>query len=160
KSPFAALAAEALKGIDQSAPRAVVIDLRNNGGGDSRVINPLLDGLPERKDKLAGRLTVLVGPHTITSPLINTPPPPRPAGPHPREPAPHDAPPPPAPCPAPVGGRPPRPAGQPRGGDAPLPPPRQRPQGLPFDQALPHGERRRRPDGPRRRDRHGMGRLR
>lgn len=69
--PFAKVAAEGLKAIDDRSPRAVVIDLRNNSGGDSRIINPLLEGLAERKEKLAGRLTVLVSRHTMSSGLMN-----------------------------------------------------------------------------------------
>jgi hypothetical protein len=60
--------------VVDSAPMAVervVIDLRANGGGDSRVISPLLRGLRDRRPLRArGRLLALVGPDTFSSGLL------------------------------------------------------------------------------------------
>jgi hypothetical protein len=70
-APMAAFAADVLKSIDEQPPRRIVIDLRNNAGGNSQVLAPLVDGLAQRKDALAGRLVVLVGRHTMSSALMN-----------------------------------------------------------------------------------------
>jgi hypothetical protein len=55
---------------DRSAFERVIIDLRANGGGDSRVITPLLDGLRARKLTGRDRLVVLTGPATFSSALM------------------------------------------------------------------------------------------
>ena len=49
----------------------VVIDLRANGGGNSQVIQPLLDGLRSRRSLSGkGKLHALVGPGTFSSGLL------------------------------------------------------------------------------------------
>jgi hypothetical protein len=47
-----------------------VIDLRQNGGGDSRVIGPLKSGLAARL-KAIGHVYVLIGPMTFSSAVDN-----------------------------------------------------------------------------------------
>lgn len=50
--PFAQFAAETLALMDANAVETLVIDLRENGGGDSNLIVPLLMGLAERIPRL------------------------------------------------------------------------------------------------------------
>ncbi|MBX9602186.1 MAG: hypothetical protein K2X35_14355 [Bryobacteraceae bacterium] len=50
--PFAQVAQEFLAAFDSRPVRKVVIDFRANGGGDSSVINPLLEGLQQRQHRL------------------------------------------------------------------------------------------------------------
>jgi C-terminal processing protease CtpA/Prc len=56
--------------IDKHPIKRVVVDLRWNGGGDSRVISPLKKALAARP-KLAGHVYVLIGPNTFSSALDN-----------------------------------------------------------------------------------------
>jgi hypothetical protein len=55
---------------DRNPVDRFVIDLRNNGGGDSRLLQPLIDGLAAR-EALAGRVFAIIGGHTFSSALIN-----------------------------------------------------------------------------------------
>jgi len=55
---------------DAHPVKCVVLDLRNNGGGDEHVIGPLKDGLAARARKL-GPLYVLIGPATFSSAVDN-----------------------------------------------------------------------------------------
>lgn len=70
-APMAAFAADLLKSIDAQPPRRIIIDLRNNSGGNSQVLAPLIEGLAQRKDALAGRVVTLVSRHTMSSALMN-----------------------------------------------------------------------------------------
>jgi hypothetical protein len=71
--PFAAFTTRLLADADahrQEIDR-VVIDLRLNAGGDSRVIEPLLTGLRKRRHLGGrGRLFALIGPQTFSSGLL------------------------------------------------------------------------------------------
>jgi hypothetical protein len=49
----------------------VVIDLRNNGGGNSSIINPLLSYLQNSSFNQNGKLFVIIGNHTFSSALLN-----------------------------------------------------------------------------------------
>jgi len=63
---------ETLDEIDARPPRAVVVDLRYNGGGSSSLLMPLIQGLAQRKALNApDRLFVLVGRVTFSSALMN-----------------------------------------------------------------------------------------
>ena len=55
---------------DAQTVKRVVIGLRNNGGGNERVIGPLKSGLAERR-KSVGPIYVLIGPGTFSSAVIN-----------------------------------------------------------------------------------------
>lgn len=68
--PFARFAASTLAFADQHPVDRFVIDLRSNGGGDSRIIAPLIDGLAQRP-ALAGRVFVLIGRETFSSGMLN-----------------------------------------------------------------------------------------
>ncbi len=73
QQPFTAFAKELFATVDAnpSAVERVVVDLRANGGGNSTVIKPLLDGLHKRKSlSAAGRLYTLIGPATFSSGLL------------------------------------------------------------------------------------------
>lgn len=70
KLPFKDFAKQALTEIDARAAKKVVIDLRANGGGDSRVISPLEKGLAARL-KAIEHVYVLIGPSTFSSAVDN-----------------------------------------------------------------------------------------
>ncbi len=70
--PFEDFAKQALAFIDEHKPSAVIIDLRNNGGGDSAIARPLIDGLAQRDAiNQPNRLFVLIGRQTFSSALLN-----------------------------------------------------------------------------------------
>jgi hypothetical protein len=70
--PFRDFADEVLAAIARETPRRVVVDLRNNSGGDSQVARPLIAGLGRRSDvNQPGRLFVLIGRRTYSSALMN-----------------------------------------------------------------------------------------
>ncbi|MBM3976094.1 MAG: hypothetical protein FJ299_03785 [Planctomycetes bacterium] len=70
--PFVAQATEILERLDRGDLKRLVIDLRHNGGGDSRVLQPLLDGLSKRAPWRGGeRLVVLIGNSTYSSAQLN-----------------------------------------------------------------------------------------
>jgi hypothetical protein len=59
--------------IDQGMADRLIVDLRANGGGDSRVIKPLIDGIKARaKLQTENRLFVLIDRQTFSSALLNT----------------------------------------------------------------------------------------
>ncbi|MEP6865045.1 MAG: hypothetical protein ABJE66_30795 [Deltaproteobacteria bacterium] len=68
--PFDKFAAVTLAYVDGHHIDRFVIDLRNNGGGNSRIIDPLLDGLASRP-ALAGRVFAIIGMHTFSSAVLN-----------------------------------------------------------------------------------------
>jgi len=73
RQPFAEFAKDLFAGVDgnPAAVTRVVIDLRANGGGNSQVIEPLLEGLRSRKSLSGkGKLYALVGPGTFSSGLL------------------------------------------------------------------------------------------
>jgi len=71
-APFAVLAAEILARLDRGDLGRLVIDLRHNGGGDSRVLKPLLRGLSRRPEWRGGeRIAVLMGNATYSSAMMN-----------------------------------------------------------------------------------------
>jgi len=76
KKPFKDFARELFGFIDGLQPPQrvdrVIIDLRNNSGGDSSVINPLLQGLRSRPGlSEPGRLYTLIGKNTFSSGMMN-----------------------------------------------------------------------------------------
>jgi C-terminal processing protease CtpA/Prc len=70
KKRFSDFARAVFAVADAQTVKRVVIDLRNNGGGNERVILPLKDGLLERR-KSVGRVYVLIGPGTFSSAVVN-----------------------------------------------------------------------------------------
>lgn len=70
--PFAEFAAQVLGAIDAEGAQRVIIDLRRNGGGDSSVMRPLIDGLTQRPHaRERGRVLVLIGRKTFSSAMLN-----------------------------------------------------------------------------------------
>lgn len=70
--PMSSFARRVFDEIDRRTPRAVIVDLRANGGGDSSVLDPLLQGLRSRAFLAqSGRLFVLIGNSTFSSALMN-----------------------------------------------------------------------------------------
>jgi hypothetical protein len=69
KLKFSDFAAQTMAEIDSSKPRRVIVDLRFNSGGNSRVIEPLIAGLASRS-KTIGAPLVLIGPGTFSSGVI------------------------------------------------------------------------------------------
>ncbi len=70
KLSFSDFAKQALAEADAHPVKRVVIDLRHNGGGDSRVIGPLKSGLAARLQAI-GHVYVLIGPLTFSSAVDN-----------------------------------------------------------------------------------------
>lgn len=69
--PFSEFAKQLFAVADANPADRLIVDLRLNAGGDSRVINPLLDGLKSRPALRArGRLLVLIGRSTFSSGLM------------------------------------------------------------------------------------------
>jgi len=68
--PFLKFAKDTLEFADTHRVDRFVIDLRNNGGGNSLVIEPLVLGL-EQRPSLRGRIFVLIGRTTFSSAVMN-----------------------------------------------------------------------------------------
>jgi hypothetical protein len=69
--PFESFAREVLSFADSHSVERVVVDLRSNAGGDSRVIKPLIEGLRSRAALNApGHLYALIGPVTYSSGMM------------------------------------------------------------------------------------------
>jgi hypothetical protein len=66
---FRSLTSEILPVLDQGTIRRVVVDLRDNGGGNSAVFHPFLDGLKARSGRF--KLYVLIGRKTFSSAMRN-----------------------------------------------------------------------------------------
>jgi len=70
--PFAAFVEGLWDAVRKSAVERLVIDLRNNGGGDSSVLDPFIKVLAANKDlNREGRLFVIVGRRTFSSAILN-----------------------------------------------------------------------------------------
>ncbi len=57
--------------IDGMKPRRVIVDLRYNGGGNSSLFEPMIDGLSGLQKKQGFPIDVLIGTGTFSSALIN-----------------------------------------------------------------------------------------
>jgi hypothetical protein len=64
-------AADVMASIRRDDPAVVLIDLRRNGGGDSRVLEPLIAALAADADHRGYRLTVAIGRRTFSSAVLN-----------------------------------------------------------------------------------------
>ena len=72
KYPFAQFSKELLAAIDSKKPGKVIFDLRNNGGGNSAIAEPLINALREDKSiNQKGKLFVLIGRQTFSSAQMN-----------------------------------------------------------------------------------------
>jgi hypothetical protein len=68
--PFEEFADKTLAFADGNPVDRFVIDLRSNTGGNSRVLEPLVDGLAKRP-RLAGKVFAIIGMHTFSSAMLN-----------------------------------------------------------------------------------------
>jgi tetratricopeptide (TPR) repeat protein len=70
--PFRKFTEEIVQQAAREAPQKVVIDMRNNGGGNSEVVRPLLEAMQVHSElRPPGGLYVLVGVGTFSSGLLN-----------------------------------------------------------------------------------------
>jgi hypothetical protein len=70
--PFAAFSAELWDAIRKNPVARLVIDLRNNGGGDSSILDPFVGELAAAKEvNRKGRLFVILGRRTFSSAILN-----------------------------------------------------------------------------------------
>lgn len=60
------------KVIEEQHPPKLVIDMRDNGGGNSRLLMPFIKYLKSSYLNEKGRLYVLIGRHTFSSAILNT----------------------------------------------------------------------------------------
>jgi uncharacterized protein (TIGR03437 family) len=68
---FASFMAQVAASVEQHPGASLVVDLRNNEGGNSAVMQPLLDMLNSNTG-LEGKLRVVIGRRTFSSAIINT----------------------------------------------------------------------------------------
>ncbi len=69
-NPFAEFTKNLFADADSRSVQRVIVDLRYNGGGDSKVVRPLVDGLKARPAlSQPGHLYALIGPRTFSSGL-------------------------------------------------------------------------------------------
>jgi hypothetical protein len=67
-APFASFAERVFRLLDQGAATRLIVDVRHNGGGNSEVDNPLIEGLQGRPAlRSSGRLFCLIGAATFSS---------------------------------------------------------------------------------------------
>jgi hypothetical protein len=70
--PFAEFSKELLDAIQNNPVKKLVIDLRNNGGGNSGILNPFIETLAaNEKVNQKGRLFVIIGRQTFSSAILN-----------------------------------------------------------------------------------------
>jgi hypothetical protein len=69
--PFAAFAAGLWDAVRTEPVERLVIDLRNNGGGDSSILDPFIGELAASALNGKGRLFVIVGRRTFSSAILN-----------------------------------------------------------------------------------------
>lgn len=70
--PVAQFIADVLVEIDSGDINQVIIDLRRNSGGDSRLLEPLITGIKAREAiNQPGKLYVLIGPDVYSSAVLN-----------------------------------------------------------------------------------------
>jgi hypothetical protein len=70
--PFSAFVAGLWDIVRKNPVEKLVIDLRNNGGGDSSILDPFIGELAAAKEvNLKGRLFVIVGRRTFSSAILN-----------------------------------------------------------------------------------------
>lgn len=62
---------DVLNQIDEKKPKKVIVDLRRNGGGNSVLLEPLINSLAKTEINEKERLFVLIGPATFSSAMMN-----------------------------------------------------------------------------------------
>ncbi|MFA6241791.1 MAG: hypothetical protein WC655_12735 [Candidatus Hydrogenedentales bacterium] len=72
QGPIAGAFEEVWRLVDDSHAQRLIIDLRNNGGGNSALFRPMLEGIKARPNiNKPGNLWVLIGPGTFSSAVLN-----------------------------------------------------------------------------------------
>ncbi len=71
RQPFSGFRSELKQMLDRDTVRRLVVDLRFNTGGDSRILDPWTKEIKSSRFNRKGRLFVLVGRRTISSALMN-----------------------------------------------------------------------------------------
>lgn len=72
RPPFAEMVADLFRAMDERPVERLVVDLRNNTGGEPKIAEPLIEGLAKRSDFTnEGRLFVLVSRRTFSAALTN-----------------------------------------------------------------------------------------
>ena len=69
--PFLSFCNQVLDLISENGYKSIVIDLRYNKGGDSRIISPLVEGLAKLKEQNDIAVYVLIGEDTFSSAIMN-----------------------------------------------------------------------------------------
>lgn len=69
--PFETFNEELFSFIEENKPRKIIIDLRNNSGGNSGILRPFLEKLKKSGLNRKGSLYVLIGKNTFSSALMN-----------------------------------------------------------------------------------------
>ncbi|WP_300603794.1 S41 family peptidase [Niabella sp.] len=69
--PFDIFNKELFNFIESKKPQKIVIDLRNNGGGNSAILEPFLNKLKDNYLNKKGSLYVLIGKNTFSSAVMN-----------------------------------------------------------------------------------------
>ncbi len=69
--PFETFNNELWQLIERKKPKKIIVDLRNNSGGNSAILNPFLSRLSESYLNQQSRLYVLIGKNTFSSALMN-----------------------------------------------------------------------------------------
>jgi len=62
---------DVLDQIDEKKPGKVIVDIRRNGGGNSQLLEPLINALSKKEINTKETLCVLIGPATFSSALMN-----------------------------------------------------------------------------------------
>ena len=71
--PFGLFSREVLRLVNKERAKRIIIDLRNNGGGNSKVINPLISGLHEWDPQKNGcQVFAIIGKKTGSSAILNS----------------------------------------------------------------------------------------
>lgn len=71
EKPFEYFSNQLFKSIKDKKPKRIIIDLRNNSGGNSAILNPFLEKLQKSYLNKKGSLFVLIGKKTFSSALMN-----------------------------------------------------------------------------------------
>ncbi len=69
--PFSKFSAELFTVIEQQKPEKLILDLRYNGGGNSAILDPLIEKISASYLNRKGKFFVLIGKKTFSSALMN-----------------------------------------------------------------------------------------
>lgn len=72
KKPFNAFSQEMLNILDSHTVNKLVIDLRNNGGGNSSILEPFINKIKKKNINSKDKLFVIVGRETFSSAVLNS----------------------------------------------------------------------------------------